>query len=97
MTNPKPPPIVVGVQGIAPRKSMQDAALARLQRLCGLPPFQMFMMQREPVPALAKAHEFAMQRAAACTDIAALFAEYEAWHAAQGKWPNETPDGEPKQ
>lgn len=71
-----------------------------LRQMAALPPFQMFLAERDGHNQTGKnsqewATGVAMRLAAAVNDQA-LFDEYAAWHEAKGYWPNETPLGQVK-
>lgn len=66
--------------------------------IAGHPPFQMFLHEKLGPPSDAEIDD--CQRAfdllmSNPSDRDSLLQEYEAWHAAKGYWPNETPLGEP--
>lgn len=104
----KPPPIVLNVGAIDDVPVTMGSGLAiDWPRLAGLPPFQMFLVERRYASPLdiatisgaysqarVEAFNAMLQRAG---DADALYREYEAWHAAKGYWPNETPLGEIKE
>ena len=92
----KPKPIRVGVEGIAPKpvELTPSRPLIDWPRLFGLPPFQMFAIERArkaPDDVMAWVLDWAVSH-----DEHALFDDYCDWHAAKGYWPNETPLGEIK-
>ena len=93
----KPPPQVLGVSGIAEQPIVIHDAKINWALVAALPPFQMFLAERDGPNQTGKnsqewATEVAMRLAAAVNDQA-LFDEYAAWHGAKGYWPNETPMG----
>lgn len=95
----KPPPIIVGVSGIEPRK--QDAApVAPIpwSRICGLPAFEMFVAERSgrPLANVADAMRPFMAEQIAKLGEQGLFDAYCQWHSEKGMWPAETPLGELK-
>lgn len=88
----KPPPIRVGVEGIAPAPTPARAERIDWTRLIGLPPFQLYSAERGGLPAdniLARVGEWVRTQ-----DERALYADYCRWHASKGCWPGETPMGE---
>lgn len=88
----KPPPIRVGVEGIAPAPTPARAERIDWTRLIGLPPFQLYAAERGGLPAdniLARVGEWVRTQ-----DERALYADYCRWHASKGCWPGETPMGE---
>ena len=94
----KPPPQVLGVSGIAEQPIVIHDAKINWAMVAALPPFQMFLAERDGPNQTGKnsqqwATGVAMRLAAAVNDQA-LFDEYAAWHAAKGYWPHETPLGE---
>ena len=98
MTETKPPPIIVGVQGFNATRSGAEPR-KQIQNLCRLPTFQMWIEEGEPNHAGIRADQYAAERAMrrfAARGIDATLDEYERWHAAKGAWPNETPYGELK-
>lgn len=89
----KPEPIRVGVEGIAPKPIELTPERPRIDwaHLFGLPPFQMFAIERaRKSPADVMAWMPAWARA---QSEQALFNDYCQWHAAKGYWPKETPLG----
>lgn len=97
----KPPPQVLGVSGIAEQPIVIHDAKINWALVAALPPFQMFLVERDGPNQTGKnsqewATGVAMRLAAAVNDQA-LFDEYAAWHAAKGYWPNETPLGQVKE
>lgn len=96
----KPPPQVLGVAGIAEQPIVIHDAKINWAMVAALPPFQMFLAERDGPNQTGKnsqewATGVAMRLAAAVNDQA-LFDEYAAWHGAKGYWPNETPLGQVK-
>lgn len=93
----KPPPQVLGVSGIAEQPIVIHDAKINWAMVAALPPFQMFLAERDgPNQTGKNAQEWATGvavRLAASVGDEALFAEYAAWHEAKGYWPNETPMG----
>ena len=66
------------------------------EALAKLPPFQLFIWQRQRGPQDADWHQWARERMVAEVQQMgeqAFFEAYCAWHAASGKWPRETPLG----
>ena len=97
----KPPPQVLGVAGIAEQPIVIHDAKINWAMVAALPPFQMFLAERDGPNQTGKnsqewATGVAMRLAAAVNDQA-LFDEYAAWHGAKGYWPNETPLGQVKE
>ena len=97
----KPPPQVLGVSGIAEQPIVIHDAKINWAVVAALPPFQMFLAERDGPNQTGKnsqewATGVAMRLAAAVNDQA-LFGEYAAWHEAKGYWPNETPLGQVKE
>ena len=110
-TKKKPPTQTAGVAGIAaipivitPEQKEQTIDWAKL---CELPTFQMFAIEREP--SLNGAFEYVRGENDSvalwekCEPLNAwltshepedLYKQYCAWHAAKGHWPNETPMGD---
>ena len=96
----KPPPQVLGVAGIAEQPIVIHDAKINWAMVAALPPFQMFLSERDGPNQTGKnsqewATGVAMRLAAAVNDQA-LFDEYAAWHTAKGYWPGETPLGAAK-
>ena len=86
-----PPPIRVGVEGIAPAPTPARAERIDWTRLIGLPPFQMYAINRGGIPAdniMDRIGDWVRSH-----DDTALYADYCEWHAMKGCWTNETPDG----
>ncbi len=98
-TQPKPTAMVIGAQGFdgLRRHGEQTVDWAAL---CRLPPFQRFIETKRQNPMGIASDKFAVEVAhALCAEAGgpeALIAEYEAWHAATGMWPHETPYGRPR-
>ena len=94
----KPPPQVLGVSGIAEQPIIIHDAKINWATVAALPPFQMFLTERDgPNQTGKNAQEWATGVAthlAATTSDMALFEAYCAWHEAKGYWPNETPLGQ---
>ena len=93
----KPPPQVLGVSGIAEQPIVIHDAKINWALVAALPPFQMFLAERDGPNQTGKnsqewATGVAMRLAAAVNDQA-LFDEYAAWHQAKDYWPTETPMG----
>ena len=90
----KPPTQTAGVQGIAAIPvELTPAQPTRINwtRLFGLPPFQMFAVERagkSPTEVMAWMKDWAHGH-----DEQELYDQYCKWHAAKGCWPNETPEG----
>ena len=93
----KPPPQILGVSGIAETPIVLDQPKINWAVVAALPPFQMFLAERDgPSQTGKNAQEWATGVAthlAATTSDKALFEAYCAWHEAKGYWPNETPLG----
>lgn len=77
----KPPPLIIGAQGVNAAAIGPGPKRPAPQRIAGLPAFQMFAAERRRDPR-------------AMVNETSTLDEYEAWHAAKGYWPNETPWGE---
>ena len=97
----KPPPQVLGVSGIAEQPIVIHDAKINWALVAALPPFQMFLAERDGPNQTGKnsqewATEVAMRLGAAMGDKA-LFDAYAAWHEAKGYWPGETPMGAAKE
>lgn len=94
----KPPPRTLGVSGIAEQPIlMHTPQCVNWAQVAALPPFQMFLAERDgPNQTGKNSHEWAtgvaMRLAAAVSDEA-LLGEYSAWHQAKGYWPGESPMG----
>lgn len=97
----KPPPQVLGVSGIAEQPIVIHDAKINWAMVAALPPFQMFLTERDgPNQTGKNSQEWATgvaMRLAASAGDKALFDEYEAWHEAKGYWPGETPMGQAKE
>lgn len=97
----KPPPQVLGVSGIAEQPIVIHDAKINWAMVAALPPFQMFLTERDgPNQTGKNSQEWATgvaMRLAASVGDEALFGEYAAWHEAKGYWPNETPLGTVKE
>ena len=97
----KPPPQVLGVAGIAEQPIVIHDAKINWALVAALPPFQMFLAERDgPNQTGKNSQEWATgvaMRLAATTSDTALFDAYCAWHEAKGYWPNETPLGQVKE
>ncbi|MFG5779866.1 hypothetical protein ACFIQF_22630 [Comamonas sp. J-3] len=96
----KPPAQVLSVNGMnAPSIVIHDHKI-NWALVASLPPFQMFIAERDgPNQTGENAHFWATSaamRLAAAVNDQALLEEYSAWHAAKGYWPGETPLGAPK-
>lgn len=112
----KPPTQVAGVEGIAPKpieltpaRPVEQDQQIDWARLCELPPFQMFAVEREPklsrVLESRGASNHHPERFMDSEQVIAWMGEFEPddlyqqycdWHKAKGYWPNETPTGELK-
>lgn len=97
----KPPPQILGVSGIAETPIVLDQPKINWAVVAALPPFQMFLAERDGPNQTGKnsqewATGVAMRLAAAVGDEA-LFGDYAAWHQTKGYWPNETPLGQVKE
>ena len=93
----KPPPQVLGVSGIKETPIIIHDAKINWAMVAALPPFQMFLAERDGPNQTGKNSQewgtgVALRLAASVGDEA-LFWEYAAWHEAKGYWPNETPMG----
>ena len=93
----KPPPQVLGVSGIKETPIVIHDARINWAVVAALPPFQMFLAERDgPNQTGKNSQEWATgvaMRLAASVGDEALFGEYAAWHQAKGYWPGETPLG----
>ena len=97
----KPPPQVLGVSGIKETPIVIHDAKINWAVVAALPPFQMFLAERDGPNQTGKnsqewATAVAMRLGAAVGDQA-LFDAYAAWHEAKGYWPVETPMGQAKE
>lgn len=107
-TAKKPPTQVAGVEGIAPKPIVltpEQPKQIDWQRIIGLPPFQMFAIEKEKsllhvftVPhggreSRAEVKEKQLQEWLARHDPDDLYQQYCNWHKAKGCWPEETPLG----
>lgn len=96
----KPPPQVLGVSGIAEQPIIIHDARINWAVVAALPPFQMFLAERDgPNQTGKNSHEWATEtamRLAAAVNDKALYDEYASWHERKGYWPGETPLGAPK-
>ena len=94
----KPPPQVLGVSGIAEQPIVIHDAKINWAMVAALPPFQMFLAERDgPNQTGKNAQEWATgvaMRLGAEMGDKALFDAYCAWHEAKGYWPGETPLGQ---
>ena len=97
----KPPPQVLGVSGIAEQPIVIHDPKINWAMVAALPPFQMFIAERDgPNQTGKNSQEWATgaaMRLAASVGDEALFGEYAAWHEAKGYWPGETPLGQVKE
>ena len=97
----KPPPQVLGVAGIAEQPIVIHDAKINWAMVAALPPFQMFLAERDgPNQTGKNSQEWATGvalRLAASVGDEVLFGDYAAWHEAKGYWPNETPMGQVKE
>lgn len=97
----KPPPQVLGVSGIAEQPIVIHDAKINWAMVAALPPFQMFLAERDgPNQTGKNSQEWATgvaMRLAASEGDQALFDAYAAWHTAKGYWPGETPMGQVKE
>lgn len=93
----KPPPQTLGVSGIDATPIIIHDAKVNWALVAALPPFQMFLAERDGPNQTGKnsqewATAIAMRMGAEMGDKA-LFDAYSAWHEAKGYWPGETPMG----
>ena len=90
----KPPTPVAGVAGISATPITMNLPAPDWNRIVALPPFQVFAAEKAVAAgghdSLAHALAYARQSGGGHE----LYNEYAAWHAATGKWPNETPMGD---
>ena len=93
----KPPPIVLGVQGIAPKPITMNEAKADWRKIVMLPPFQMYAAEcgARDGNAYQAAKVFLSNELSRKGDDV-VWAEYCDWFEAKGYWANETPDGKLK-
>ena len=96
----KPPTQTAGVIGIEPKPiELTPAPEKRINwhALASLPPFQMFVHERRPIPPGCKdSQDWALRAAqelAAQQSDAVVMDEYCRWHARKGYWPGESPTG----
>lgn len=101
MTKPqaKPPAQTLSVAGMKPNPVNTPDHIS-MWPIASHPPFQMFLHEKLGPPSDTEIDD--CQRAfdllmSSPSDRDSLLQEYEAWHAAKGYWPNETPLGELKQ
>ena len=96
-SNLKPPPIVLGVQGIEPQPIMMNVPKADWRKIVMLPPFQMYAVEQgaRDGNAYQAATVFLGNELARKGDDV-VWAEYCDWFEAKGYWVNETPDGKLK-
>lgn len=99
---PKPPPIVITMDGIEPEPvtfgGTQQVFKFDWQRLVGFPPFQMFVSEHSK-ESIANIDEWIIDHVigklnAVGEDV--FFQEYSDWHKSKGFWKNETEFGELK-
>ena len=97
----KPPPQVLGVSGIAEQPIVIHDAKINWALVAALPPFQMFLAERDgPNQTGKNSQEWATgvaMRLASSVGDETLFHAYSAWHEAKGYWPGETPLGQVKE
>lgn len=97
----KPPPQVLGVAGIAEQPIVIHDAQINWAVVAALPPFQMFLAERDgPNQTGKNSQEWATgvaMRLAASEGDQVLFDAYAAWHTSKGYWPGETPMGVAKE
>lgn len=97
----KPPPQVLGVAGIAEQPIVIHDAKINWAMVAALPPFQMFLAERDgPNQTGKNSQEWATgvaMRLAASEGDQVLFDAYAAWHTSKGYWPGETPMGVAKE
>lgn len=91
---PKPPPIIVGVSGIDGFVS-EPSKQHNWRFISGLPPFQMFAVERSQRPAHMIAEWMTEFLSGEMQKVGPdeFFNQYCQWHKAKGYWPNETPLG----
>lgn len=90
----KPPTQVAGVQGFVAFEAVptQPPSPIDWQHLIGLPPFQMYAVERagkSPSEVMDWMPEWMSSQ-----DPITLYSDYCQWHAAKDYWPDETPLGE---
>ena len=98
----KPPPIIVRMEGVAPLPiTMNQAAPIDWNVIVGLPPFQMFAMERGKRNPIDIGNSLQWYLDFARTKInelgeEAFYQQYCDWHTQKGCWPKETPLGQLK-
>lgn len=95
----KPKTQTMAASGIAPEppKLSTGPDHTYLGILAKLPPFQMFIQEREPDPMVRDSARYAVDRSfASGAHYRDLIKEYEKWHSEKGLWPHETPYGRPR-
>lgn len=95
---PKPPPIVVGVNGIESKAvvNTNNEPSMDWRRVMGLPPFQMFIasiIAFEPDQYESVVSALLEQCSQTTGALQTLFDDYCAWHQQKGQWPKEDPLG----
>jgi hypothetical protein len=86
----KPEPIVLSVNGIAPKPITMNEPPRDWRRIVSLPPFQMFAREHgaKGNNALQTCMTWLQQQ-----EPEMVWADYCDWFAKKGLWQNETPDG----
>lgn len=89
----KPPPMVLGVQGID-AKPVHEMNQIDWATYIVLPPFQMFAAEKMPNATSEDSQRHALIYCQNNGHSPAIIEEYCAWHKAKGYWKNETPTGQ---
>ncbi|HEL5400141.1 TPA: hypothetical protein UOJ25_000216 [Stenotrophomonas maltophilia] len=95
----KPPTQSLAPGGISAFGAMgaEFASALDLAAVCRLPPYQMYVAEREPNHTGADAERYAMERTAHAQgrgELQRWLDCYVAWHAEKGCWRSESPFGE---
>lgn len=94
--NTKPPAQVMAPAGIDGFKPMGGSGAIDVERLARHPPYQSYVVSREPNLIGATGDAYALQRTMAAIDrgeLEAWLSKYEQWHAERGYWVGEDPWG----
>ena len=94
----KPPAQVAGVQGFNAFTTPVDEIKQPVidwQKLTGLPPFEMFVLEQSGLNVGSAANDWVKQRRSVLGD-SVLYEQYSVWHKNKGLWANETPLGKVK-
>ncbi|QLI49516.1 hypothetical protein vBPaeMUSP25_22 [Pseudomonas phage vB_PaeM_USP_25] len=93
----KPPTQVAGVQGFSAFEAKPTPrTFIDWYRLCGLPPFQMYAVERSG-KSPSNQQDWMNDWLQSHDDPLRLYDDYCQWHRSKGYWPNETPMGEVEQ